>query len=504
VITYHIINNRKRANFGFITFGKAQPIMPRWVANWLIYVLAVCPSVSDGIVATGQDLVVTPNATWVDCDLARDEVAASPFAPVAYYYRACLLYVDVEKSVPREEIDALVGWTAAKLEELPIIEARNLLGRLESDQLLVNLAEAARSNAIQWPWSHHSALDRYFFHETWEYIPLRTIASVVDVQSRIGLVNGDYEASLRQLRIHFALAAHLSSHPDYLISNVGVGIAEHALETAAAFIQWHGSPNLYRFLTEIAGDFPNSRLVPSVSARKDFFCEILPPLRRLENEIAESDFTVLKESVFELVDSFKQVKRPSRSLLDHKIARELSPDSRNRLIHAGFATMDVDSMPDLQVVCRDYLSLIRSNREKLTSLMELNEVERNTEIVLLSKELNRLETTLDTLLTGGFVTTELEELPNFGRRFSNYIAMKRKIEMLRLAESVRFHTSFFNGRVPASLQELSELTVPSDPFEGRPFGYAAKGRVVEISSPVSDTCFEEHSKAKTLRISIRE
>jgi hypothetical protein len=60
--------------------------------------------------------------------------------------------------------------------------------------------------------------------------------------------------------------------------------------------------------------------------------------------------------------------------------------------------------------------------------------------------------------------------------------LKRKIQMLRIIEAVRDYASDHNGKLPESLNEIKEVTIPIDPITNLAFGWKVEGRVATLSA----------------------
>ena len=111
---------------------------------------------------------------------------------------------------------------------------------------------------------------------------------------------------------------------------------------------------------------------------------------------------------------------------------------------------------------------------------------------------------MDMVLTGGYLTNDMNEIPNFAKRFSRYMAVKQRMEMLRLIESVRFHAKLRDGKIPESLQKLDKLNVPLDPATMRPFVYSVDRNTVQISSDIDGSLNKQTHQELGYSISLRD
>ena len=63
--------------------------------------------------------------------------------------------------------------------------------------------------------------------------------------------------------------------------------------------------------------------------------------------------------------------------------------------------------------------------------------------------------------------------------------LNRRIEALRVIESIRFHASTHEGKLPESLSELTELPISDDPATCKPFEYHLKNETARLSGPAA-------------------
>lgn len=59
----------------------------------------------------------------------------------------------------------------------------------------------------------------------------------------------------------------------------------------------------------------------------------------------------------------------------------------------------------------------------------------------------------------------------------------RRIAVLRVIESLRYHAATHNGALPHSLSQITEVPVPDDPATGKPFEYRLNGNSADLSGP---------------------
>jgi hypothetical protein len=61
--------------------------------------------------------------------------------------------------------------------------------------------------------------------------------------------------------------------------------------------------------------------------------------------------------------------------------------------------------------------------------------------------------------------------------------LERRVDALRCVEAIRLYAAA-HGKLPASLKDISEVPIPTDPVSRQPFEYAVRGDRVTFHSPM--------------------
>ncbi len=73
-------------------------------------------------------------------------------------------------------------------------------------------------------------------------------------------------------------------------------------------------------------------------------------------------------------------------------------------------------------------------------------------------------------------------LPAVSKVFAYRAKIDRRIAALRCVEAVRLYAAAHDGKLPPSLDEIKDVPVPTDPVDGKPFGYRVVGDRAFLSS----------------------
>jgi hypothetical protein len=74
-------------------------------------------------------------------------------------------------------------------------------------------------------------------------------------------------------------------------------------------------------------------------------------------------------------------------------------------------------------------------------------------------------------------------VPAVHRVLAAPMRVDRKIAALRCVEALRLYAAAHGGKLPARLDEITEVPVPHDPQTGKPFEYRPDGKRATLSGP---------------------
>ncbi len=66
------------------------------------------------------------------------------------------------------------------------------------------------------------------------------------------------------------------------------------------------------------------------------------------------------------------------------------------------------------------------------------------------------------------------------------VRSERQVSALRVIEAVRMYAADHGGALPKSLDEISEVPVPTNPASGKSFVYHLQGRTAVLELPAAD------------------
>jgi hypothetical protein len=160
------------------------------------------------------------------------------------------------------------------------------------------------------------------------------------------------------------------------------------------------------------------------------------------------------------------------------MAAKIYPEAKRALIAEGRPPAEIEAMPVVQVAAlyslQEY-NRLRDERYKWMCLPYWKSYNRADQAIVRSvgdKLANPLLTMFQ-LLTPALNAARLAAL-----------RVDRQFDALECVEAIRLYADAHGGKLPASLDVITDAPVPEDPATGRPFVYKVEGDTATLSAPV--------------------
>ena len=293
---------------------------------------------------------------------------------------------------------------------------------------------------------------------------LRTLASALKVRFRSEVSAGRFEEAIRTAKTLFAMARHLGEHPTYVGNLVGIAVAFVAIGPLEELLEQRGCPNLYWALSTLPR--------PLVSLEKGTQGErlwVLPEFRELSESAAMSEeqlahFIAHIDPILALDETGKPKKRVTDWLNERSKVEGAVDGARRRLIESGFSEAALNGFPAHQVIMLDEKRAYEARRDDQMKIIGLP-----------VWEFEAIENKLSPSKEKPLFDLE----PAIRKVRQAQTRLEQRIALLRVIESLRMHAARNQGRLPASLAEISPHA-PEDPFTGKPFRYELTGAVAHV------------------------
>jgi hypothetical protein len=446
--------------------------MPRAVPGLLALVVVASAGRADDASSTPETIVrldVRPAAApspALRYQLLPELREMNPGNPIFHYFKCCMeqeaFFFDRESFERREKLLAM------PLKELPAQELQEY-GR----RALMQADRAARLEKPDW-----QILLKLRADGIATLLPdvqqIRAPARALQVRFRSEIALGRFDDAIRTCKTMLAMSRHLGEHPTLIGDLVGTAIANTAVVTLEEMLNQPDCPNLYWALTNLP--------VPLVPMNKGMDGErmIVMMLFRDLDDVRPMSPDRLKAFVAEM-DQLLGSEEPIKSSggvrgwlgARNKDVAKLEA-ARRRLVEGGLTEERVRRFPADQVLLLEEKRGFEVRRDDFMKTLNLPVWQREALAA-------RIQPESQPNLFAGALLGGLNGAPRAQGR------LDQRIAMLRHAEALRIYAAEHDGKLPATLSEVS-VPLPDDPFTGKPFRYERVGDTAHLrgTPPAAD------------------
>lgn len=409
--------------------------------------------------------------------------ASPPVPALRYTFRP-----DIVKETPGnaadlyKEVAAEIGdlpdevgkWRQLPPDQLPIEQVRAVLDEYLPPERWEKLVAASLCRQIDWETDlRQKGMSVLLPHLR----PARDLARLIALRAQVQIRDGDYAQTVETLAVGFALAEDVQSDSLVVAMLVGEGINRLMLEQVRAMQQLDNAPNLYWALADL----------PQPLVR---FHEAM----RRERRVAEFTFPALRQARHGELDekAFRQLVGQMAGMIGPAagLDAETGPDiaegieatveaaiapAREYFTKHGWTEQRIDEVPRHQLVglyMIDMFDAAYDDVVKWTALPYWVGFER------LRAQWDAREIPAD-----GRMNLLMMFMPPFSRAWTTAVERDRELAAMQIVEGLRAYAAGHDGRLPESLDALTDTPASLDPSTGKPFGYRVEGRTATIESP---------------------
>jgi hypothetical protein len=447
-------------------------------------ILAVAPAVAPAQAPEPIKLTLSPAALpspTVKYRLLpeRRNLANNNAAP--HYYRSLAFFVD-NKDLLNEVGDGVWAvWSRTPARELPTLDVRLKLGVIRP--VLRQFERGARCRDCDWQLADRNALELLIP----EVQGFRTLVYPLAVQARIELADGRFGEAAEGLQTGYAFCRHLGDGPTLIYVLVGAAMTQILDGTLEEMIQQPDAPNLYWSLTVLPRpffDYQRPLREESTALERSF-----PFLKRLEGgPMTDADVEAARQEFHKTVERVGIVPATPAEVMMQPLAQAAAyPEARESLLKQGFTEAQLDAMPRFQVVGLDALRQYRAAWEEVAAWTNVPHFShepgyqkaqaRMLEAGARMERVLLIGSALDRYLQLGRSLTLFDKIDNAAGR------VDRRFAALRCVEAIRLYLANHDGKLPASLKDVTEVPIPVDPMTDLPFEYEVKGDTARLTAP---------------------
>lgn len=409
-----------------------------------------------------------------------------------FYHRAIQMVLDTrarsadapkkEPGMPSESIDERISrWGTVPLDEFPRDEARK---GLEPFQRVLNEIElGAIRSTCDWEFDLRKEGISLLLPEIQE---MRSLARLVKVRARLEIVDGKTDEAMHWIQVGLVMGRQVSQGPFAIQALVGVAIDAVMTGSLIDLIQAPGTPSLFWALADRPQPFIDLR--PALEGERYILERELPELNQLDRGVWSLDqaqrFTSeLQSKLFSFVSGgpssgANNISSSARQLGIAAMAAKIYPKAKQALIAEGRPEAEVEAMPVVQAASLYSFQEYRRLRDESYKWMNLpywQSFGRADQVISHSME---------DKLANPMLTMFQMLAPALNSARIAAIRIDRQFNALECVEAIRLYVYAHPGKLPASLEEITDAPVPRDPATGQSFVYQVHGDTATLTAPV--------------------
>ena len=278
---------------------------------------------------------------------------------------------------------------------------------------------------------------------------------------------------MRSLQTGFALARDVAKGPTLIHALVGASIASMMIDRVLDMVQQPGSPNVYWALSTLPRplvDFRTAFDAETYSLYLEF-----PDLQDLDKKQLPSE--QWRQMLLKLIDMLHQSTfNPQADDEPLMIALSLQgyPQAKRYLVKHGRSTAEVEAMPVAQVVLLYTLHRYDELKDDEFKWLFMPYAEGSKGIEESGRRLKEAVAAESEVIP---IATNL--LPAVSLVKQSETRVNWRVAQVRVLEALRLYAAV-HGRLPDRLSEISEVPVPVNPFDGKPFAYRRDGETAVL------------------------
>ncbi len=379
-----------------------------------------------------------------------------------------------------KHLEKILAWT-----EIPVGDPREKayrekeLGKvihLLRDGVFADMQRAAQFESCDWQLPIHEGNFIGILLPNVQHA--REYARFLAARAHLEIAEGKYDQAVRTLQTGYAEARHVAQGPTIINSLVGVTIAGIMSYQVQQFIQQPDAPNLYWALSSLPRPLVDFR--PGGEAESNILYLQFPELRDLDQKkLSPDEWRTLLNKVVADCSKLDDHQRSPAAIGAITVMSTIQgyPKAKRYLIAQGRAAAEVEAMPVAQVVLLysvhvfDDLSADRfkwfflpaseTGSQPEQAEQRLREAVARHEIIPMASLL---------LLAVMSPAKEAETRCEW------------TVAMLRICEAMRLYAATHDGRWPDRLSDVTEVPIPPNPCDGKPFVYQRRGDKAFLTS----------------------
>ncbi|MEX0642231.1 MAG: hypothetical protein WD468_05995 [Pirellulales bacterium] len=325
-----------------------------------------------------------------------------------------------------------------------------------------------------------------------EFQRSREISRMLAMRTRLAIAERRFNDAIDTIRMNFRVANDFSTVPFIVAGLIGIAEAGMTGGTVTELIAAPDSPNLYWALAELPQPFVDFR--PAVRFEMEFGLRMFPFIQNAETTDRSPDEwnRLFTQAVRDLAALGGGNGIPAMANNDFGAGLAASayalvgyPHVKSWLIEHGMDAAQIDAMPVGQAMAIYTERLYQKSADNSERLWYMPYWE-------MRKQRNTVE---DELRDAGMfgINPDREVLPVVNTLLpalqaarNAQVRLERDLAALQVIEALRMFAAANNGRLPETLDAVTQVPIPLNPATGKPFVYRLDGNTAILDLPASD------------------
>jgi len=304
----------------------------------------------------------------------------------------------------------------------------------------------------------------------------RQLAVALAVRARWQISQRKCGDAIETLKNGFALARAVETDAMLMQCMVGVGDDKMMLDVVAELQQSPGAPNLYWALANLPTPFIDAR--SAFAIQRLWSMEQVPMLAG--QRVEQIDSKILRDFYYRIRG---QEDQSPDAPLEARVAKWMVTvahycAARQYLSSVGVQNDALDQMPPESLLAIDWIHEAQSWNDDVYKWLALPYWQSHAAIEKAEENLAASDSALANPL--------MSFSPGVAAALKQIAQVERQRAMLQTIESIRAYAKLHSGKLPQSLDDLTETPAPPDPMTGKPFEYRADGTSATLAADGGD------------------
>ena len=306
------------------------------------------------------------------------------------------------------------------------------------------------------------------------------------------LAQGKLEQAREGIRVGLALVRHYGRTPFAITQLVCCAIDSMFVARIAELVSQPDSPNLYWALTQLPRPLVDVR--PSVEMEQRFLQMTVPGLDDLSQIHTKEEWTGRALAIIQFFRESDQTARFEKGGNAAAFDRVVKAARAELPAWTEGGTRRVEEMSDGEAALRWLIDVFNDLMGEMAAIESLDPPAALPRLAVLQTRIKDFQAAVGA--PKSYLVIAMASCYRAPHK------LEREIDALRIVEALRHYAAGHDARLPESLDKITDLPIPNDPFTGKAFHYEVKDGVATLSGDAIALPDPEREPA-TIRYTVR-